>query len=46
VKQALEDCANRMPVNIDNLRPWALIAGIPESSLEKRLHYARQTREA
>jgi hypothetical protein len=40
LKQALHDVTKRMPVDIDNLRPWAIIAGIPQSSLEKRFRCA------
>ena len=36
LRQALYDVTKRMQVDIDNLRPWAIIAGIPQSSLEKR----------
>ena len=35
LKQALDDASNRRRVNIEDLRPWAFIAGISQRSLEK-----------
>jgi len=40
LKQALRDVRNRMQVDIDSLRPWAFLAGIPQSSLEKSFRSA------
>jgi hypothetical protein len=34
LKQALDDVSNRRRVNIEDLKPWAFIAGIPQKSLE------------
>lgn len=35
LKQAFVDVSNRRRVNIEDLRPWAFIAGIPQRSLEE-----------
>jgi hypothetical protein len=35
LKQAFVDVSNRRRVNIEDLRPWAFIAGISQRSLEE-----------
>jgi hypothetical protein len=35
LKQAVVDVSNRRRVNIEDLRPWAFIAGISQKSLEE-----------
>jgi hypothetical protein len=37
VQQALIDAAENMPVDIESLKPWALVAGLPRRVLERRL---------
>ena len=37
LRQALDDAAKGMAVSVDALRPWALIAGVSHSSVEKQL---------
>ena len=42
VQQALTDAAENMPVNIDDLEPWALVAGLPQRALRRKLACARR----
>jgi hypothetical protein len=41
VQQALTDAAENMPVNIDDLEPWAMVAGLPRRTLRRKLACAR-----
>ena len=41
VQQALTDAAENIPVNIDDLKPWAIVAGLPQRTLRRKLACAR-----
>jgi len=42
VQQALTDAAENMPVNIEDLKPWAIVAGLPQRILRRKLACARR----
>lgn len=42
VQQALTDAAENMPVDIEDLKPWAYVAGLPQRALRRKLACARR----
>lgn len=44
IRQALKDAARSVPVNINDIRPWAFMAGIPQRHLDKSFRIAADVR--